>query len=254
MDLPRAPQRPYHCHVSIWDKPADDWITSIVGEPTSTYDSITKSLGVPVQPRIECAILGLDADHLSSIYMMAGNHDSPGGDLYAGTSLCVPVIAKQLARIAKRFAVQPSFTVIPASGRYLQEMEVASARLDTFREALYQITAAESLRSLYFGEPVDCHFQLPLIDQTAECGHNEMSAASLYSLASINFVTYSTYKISILQRLLSGLQRKICQTIKLVRRSFYTPVPRYCGLGWSRRLWFLLHGSHPPKALALLPA
>jgi hypothetical protein len=240
--------------VSIWDKPAEDWITSIVGEPTSTYDSITKSLGVPVQPRIECAILGLDADHLSSIYMMAGNHDSPGIDLNAGTSLCVPVIAKQLARIAKKFAVQPSFTVIPASGQYLQEMEVASARLDTFREALYKITAAESLRSLYFGETVDCHFQLPLIDQTAECGHNEMGAPSLYSLASINFVTYSTEKISILERLLSGLQRKICQTIKLVRRSFYTAVSRYCGLGWSRRLWFLLHGSHPPKASALFPA
>lgn len=47
------------------------------------------------------------------------------------------------------------------------------------------------------------------------------------------------YANDLLQRLLRKLQA--------VKKILYQMCTRFCGLGWSRRLWFLLHGSHPPK-------
>jgi len=47
-----------------------------------------------------------------------------------------------------------------------------------------------------------------------------------------------------IRRLLRRLDRKLLLTRKIVHRS----ISRFCGLSWSRRLWYLLHGSHPPKS------
>jgi hypothetical protein len=47
--------------------------------------------------------------------------------------------------------------------------------------------------------------------------------------------------------LTSRLFRKLDRRILLVRRLMHRSLARFCAFSWSRRLWYLLHGSHPPK-------
>jgi hypothetical protein len=48
-------------------------------------------------------------------------------------------------------------------------------------------------------------------------------------------------------RRLANLLRRVYTRMAEVPMAVVTSGPRFCGLSWSRRLWFLLHGSHPPK-------
>jgi len=57
---------------------------------------------------------------------------------------------------------------------------------------------------------------------------------------------------SVLEWVITGLcardlLRRISRKLQSVREILYQRCARFCGLSWSRRLWFLLHGSHPPK-------
>lgn len=45
----------------------------------------------------------------------------------------------------------------------------------------------------------------------------------------------------------SELLRKITRKIQALKKILHNEIANFCGLSWSRRLWFLLHGSHPPK-------
>jgi hypothetical protein len=47
--------------------------------------------------------------------------------------------------------------------------------------------------------------------------------------------------------LTTRLFRKLDRRILLVRRLVHRSLARFCAFSWSRRLWYLLHGSHPPK-------
>jgi hypothetical protein len=40
---------------------------------------------------------------------------------------------------------------------------------------------------------------------------------------------------------------KFWKRLKRIKTVLHAECTRFCGLSWSRRLWFLLHGSHPPK-------
>ena len=46
------------------------------------------------------------------------------------------------------------------------------------------------------------------------------------------------------------LRQRIWNKAQLIKRILYQTESRFCGLSWSRRFWFLLHGSHPPKTEA----
>lgn len=41
--------------------------------------------------------------------------------------------------------------------------------------------------------------------------------------------------------------KKLDQQLSEARHLIHRAVPRFCALSWSRKLWYLLHGSHPPK-------
>lgn len=43
------------------------------------------------------------------------------------------------------------------------------------------------------------------------------------------------------------LLRNITRKIQALKKILHKKIANFCGLSWSRRLWFLLHGSHPPK-------
>lgn len=41
---------------------------------------------------------------------------------------------------------------------------------------------------------------------------------------------------------------RFLRRLRSTRRRVHLSVARFCALTWSRRLWYLLHGSHPPKS------
>jgi hypothetical protein len=43
------------------------------------------------------------------------------------------------------------------------------------------------------------------------------------------------------------LKTRITHRIRVTRKALRQSPARFCGFSWMRRLWFLLHGSHPPK-------
>jgi hypothetical protein len=53
------------------------------------------------------------------------------------------------------------------------------------------------------------------------------------------------------QRLVRRLFNRIRKATQLLSQPIPTPI--YCGVSWSRRTWFLLHGSRPPKPELGLP-
>jgi len=44
------------------------------------------------------------------------------------------------------------------------------------------------------------------------------------------------------------LLQKLFRRMQQLKKILYSTYSRFCGLTWSRRVWFLLHGSHPPKS------
>jgi hypothetical protein len=48
-------------------------------------------------------------------------------------------------------------------------------------------------------------------------------------------------------RKLAELSREVRNRIGIVKQRLAQTRSRYCGLSWSRRFWYLMHGSHPPK-------
>jgi len=43
-------------------------------------------------------------------------------------------------------------------------------------------------------------------------------------------------------------KRRFERRLRTTRRRVHRSISRFCTVSWSRRLWYLLHGSHPPKS------
>jgi hypothetical protein len=50
------------------------------------------------------------------------------------------------------------------------------------------------------------------------------------------------------QAKVSCLLKQLFHRVKEVKQTLYWTYFGFCGLTWTRRVWFLLHGSHPPKS------
>lgn len=70
----------------------------------------------------------------------------------------------------------------------------------------------------------------------------------------LQYVSGNHYLIHLLQEKCSRILKQISHAIRLIVKALYSELPMYCGFRWICRIWFLLHGSHPPKEhkLALL--
>jgi hypothetical protein len=77
----------------------------------------------------------------------------------------------------------------------------------------------------------------------------------LFSTALLHLVEHD-YRRN-LSRILEQCQKaldEILYRIVLVKNSLFEAPATFCGRSWTRRIWHLLHGSHPPKTAALLPS
>jgi hypothetical protein len=52
------------------------------------------------------------------------------------------------------------------------------------------------------------------------------------------------------QRLQHLLRSVHARVVLIVRKKIAQTVPRFCAVSWARRLWFLMHGSRPPRTSA----
>jgi hypothetical protein len=65
-------------------------------------------------------------------------------------------------------------------------------------------------------------------------------------------VPWTSTAVSVLALVLSTkrkrhLLRRFSRDLQVIKRILRQATARFCGFSWTRRFWFLLHGSHPPK-------
>ena len=128
------------------------------------------------------------------------------------------------------------------------------------------LAALENLRSL-------CLSHQPTLRRESVCIHTEIASLGKSSIklrlrASIAYSFDEAVRIinaacnerarpsdfledeSIVSSVVEGtksLLRRLDRRILRVRRLVHRSVARFCALSWSRRSWYLLHGSHPPR-------
>ncbi len=62
------------------------------------------------------------------------------------------------------------------------------------------------------------------------------------------YVTVASFSMRLTACALDLAKRRFLRCLRDTRRRVHISIARFCALSWSRRLWYLLHGSHPPKA------
>jgi hypothetical protein len=136
-----------------------------------------------------------------------------------------------------------------ASGQYLAALESFRSLWVPRLPVIRYESAVLRTKSFSFGK--SSLWIVPSItysfDQAVEiinqaCGERPQASDFLNSdFLNVESLVYSTVEGT--RRLLRKLDRRIL----LVRRLVHRSLARFCAFSWSRRLWYLLHGSHPPK-------
>jgi hypothetical protein len=180
-----------------------------------------------------------------------GNHE-------VFTSNYDSLLSRYLDDIAKALPPTPTTSVIPASGHCLQELEVARTNFmhlhGDLDHSLNVSPCGDSLREAVYSYVFGQH-------ATEDWIKPHLTSAQVLELIEVfrvnaprSFQSVEVIRSALRKQLERSFFRRLCHSIWLVKSSFVPRVSRFCAFGWSRRLWFLLHGSHPPKASALLPA
>jgi hypothetical protein len=191
----------------------------------------------------------LKINYLDSSQGFAGGLLSNVSDLNLVAFPTLPSVAEYLAELAKDLE-ETSVSSIPRGGLYLQDLE-------RIRTSLRRLPVAPAIVQHVVVKEIDL-FEDPLprpvciakksvsfVAQVAIATRflKELGAPALFRASTVSQ-----------NKFLRAIYRQVCRLIRLIKRTIFEPEPTFCGLGWCRRLWFLLHGSHPPKALASLPA
>ena len=181
------------------------------------------------------------------------------------------LLGDYLEKISK-FAAQPSISAVPLSGHYLDQIEIVDDQLKRIQEkiskwdpskpSLYHLTLPSnpSPASLS-GDSSDTASEVPALKPRAkwtikaQLEFTDTTFDDLFKPLPVYLREHPPKELSqLFIDLVSSLRRQLAKKHSKIRLSFFRSVPRFRGLRWSRRLWFLLHGSHPPKVSPLLPA
>lgn len=134
------------------------------------------------------------------------------------------------------------------SGAYLERVEDAYnnlAALETvqvrtleswFASVQYE-TGSENVATVVDPSFFNIECTLQLIDEV------NLSKQYSFAIAQSFQLFHALIQLARTEYLKSRLSRKM----RAARKALHQTLARYCGLSWSRRLWSLLHGSHPPK-------
>jgi hypothetical protein len=151
-----------------------------------------------------------------------------------------PEIAGPVPNTYETLMAVPLTSHYAASGRYLNNLENLLALPKPIHEQLAIVPF--SLAEYTYTNPVNRSAVQPLLPAiTFEVVMEQVSEVVKYRI----FADYLRARRTVSQ---AERLRRLIRRLLIVRRLVHRSVSRYCGLNWSRRLWFLLHGSHPPKA------
>jgi hypothetical protein len=127
------------------------------------------------------------------------------------------------------------------SGQYLQSLFEVQIELQTtqkkandqFREFVNRLHPDKRLIS---SQPTSS--PLPF-DQLLEFFNQPPEFTYIPSVGMLRFILARELNGNLLRHVFGRIYKSL-NGCKVAR-------PNFCGLNWSRRIWFLLHGSHPPK-------
>jgi hypothetical protein len=137
-----------------------------------------------------------------------------------------------------------------ASGQNLARLE--SLRLQVERYEAYELGRVteylEAIREDAAGElgtPYSCLYAFqPWSDSSFVAEQPQPSSVLIEPLALLTSLRYLRH--------LELVKKLVYRRVQSIRKVVNCFRPRFCGLSWTKRPWFLLHGSHPPKAAACL--
>jgi len=144
--------------------------------------------------------------------------------------------------------VYPIYSAERLLNRGLASWAFAGSQLNEYRAAITNLLEFNKLNQFpYFvvGEA--------LIDPAGPTFRPETLEELLpYFEAPVTFKVFEVQPRRLLAWIINGarafrLLKQLFQRVQELKRILYRTYFRFCGLTWSRRVWFLLHGSHPPK-------
>lgn len=274
------PTQPYHTNMNDWvDTDSTDWksVDRLLG--VFPDDSMAERYGFSVEPTALAPDIQLfKVGSFPVSQFRSGLCNLIDLDATVGSSFAVPKIVRTIGRIYETLAAVPSTSVIPASGQYLQDIESANAELQLVKRTLLgdyltHFLASPDLQDASdssgstqnaggapdwttyagFGVTYSTEEPPPLGATDSLFSKSARIWRWLRSLHSARAQSGAEGIKSYFETLLKRLRRSIRKKARTIRRSFFRPLPRFCGLAWSARSWCLLHGGHPPK-VASLPA
>ncbi|MGB6687092.1 MAG: hypothetical protein WBE76_04550 [Terracidiphilus sp.] len=127
-----------------------------------------------------------------------------------------------------------------ASGEYLQSLfEMQANLLAAQKEADEQLR--QFIAQLQSGLDSDTQLFFPVLpfEQLVEFFNQQPDGGYIEPVGMLRFLLDGECARNLLRRIYARIFK--------VLKAGGAVSPRFCGLSWSRRFWFLLHGSHLPK-------
>jgi len=138
---------------------------------------------------------------------------------------------------------RPTNDIYATSGQFLSELLEAQAQLVSTQKALSDALHKYVIR-LQSGFETQTQIVTLNFDELLEV-FNQKAAFSYTAPPGM-------LRLLLERQLVRNLLRRLYARIATVKKAVETAKPRFCGLSWTRRLWFLMHGSHPPKSVPWL--
>jgi hypothetical protein len=160
------------------------------------------------------------------------------------------LLDSSLYRVYKAAGVAPSLSLVPASGQQLEKLE--------FVEEALELQMGEWLKATLTTTP-DLVAPDMILEYKHVKGFPSIDLQPLFSWGEISKLYrifrgenpqvtrrkgHPTHRTR--QAFARKLLRKVRRRARSLRQSLFLTASPFCGLSWSRRLWFLMHGSHPP--------
>lgn len=118
-----------------------------------------------------------------------------------------------------------------------------------------EVSAHWLLRSLRHGTPTyapRCSPTADQVDQIVRSAQDERSTLAFAYVSLIDFIHGTGGFVAAAQeRRVRNTCSRISRIITLLVRLIFSGIAVFCGVCWSARIFFLLHGSRPPRSLSL---
>lgn len=220
-----------------------EFVVSSIG-PTPSYwkdDSAALASSTPfnvLDLAAECGEFGA-VPFLQQAYPGLRDLDSGGWSLFPVTYLG-PLPAKSYYENLATASLPAAYA---ASGQLLNKYELALAAL---QETLKKVQQAFDLDA--WAARLKRQADTPVTHRQKRFNYQEI--IDLIEVAQVR--TYTSERAYVLsyisyEKRIRKARRRVSYGVQLIKRLLRRPTSRFCGISWSRRFWFLLHGSHPPK-------